>query len=538
MLARVNRRANRRAAALLLLAALPLLYLNCANAQLQTARPRRAAAQGATTITVKAGGDLQRALNTAQPGDEVVLEAGSSFVGNFVLPVKAGASFVTVRSSRAGELAEGRRVTPADAARMARVATPNASPALLAPPNSHHWRLVGLEVTQSGRFDTHELVRLGDGDAAGPQDTAAEAPHHLRIERCYLHAFDDRTTLKRGVALNSAHTEVVDSHISGMKAAGQDTQAVAGWNGPGPFLIENDYLEAAGENVLFGGATPATPDLVPSDITIRGSHLFKPLAWRQGDAAWDRSAWTVKNLLELKSARRVTITGNVLENCWAHAQTGWAVIFNVFGEDSTPDAVEDVTFSANLIRNAANGINLRGMEPTNARPRMRRVTISDNLIDNVGAYGGEGKAFQVLNGTESVTIDHNTVRGPVRAVLILEALPGQAHAGLAFTNNLTAHGDYGVFASGGAVGTAALEQFGRRWKFAGNVIAGADAGRYPPGNLYPTAFGADLFADAARGNYRVRDPRFKGRATDGKDPGCDFERLEAAVAWYARRAGR
>jgi hypothetical protein len=534
----LKRRVNRWAAALLLLAALPLLYLTYAFTQRQGARSQRTAASGATIITVKAGGNLQRALNSARPGDEVVLEAGSTFVGNFVLPVKAGEAFITVRSSRAGELAEGRRVAPADAARMARVATPNAEPAFLAPVNSHHWRLVGLEVTQSARVDTHELVRLGDGDTAGPQDTAAEAPHHLRIERCYLHAFDDRTQLKRGIALNSAHTEVVDSHLSGMKSAGQEAQAVAGWNGPGPFLIENDYLEAAGENILFGGATPATPGLVPSDITIRNNHLFKPLTWRQSDATWDRSAWTVKNLLELKSARRVTITGNVLENCWAHAQTGWAVIFNVFGEDSTPDAVEDVTFSANLIRNAANGINLRGMEPANARPRMRRVTLSDNLLDNVGAFGGEGKAFQVLNGTESVTIDHNTVRGRISAALILEALPGQTHAGLAFTNNLTAHGDYGVFASGGAVGTAALEQFSRRWRFAGNVIAGADARRYPTGNLYPTAFGPDFFADAARGNYRVRDPRSKGRATDGRDPGCDFERLEAAVAWYARPAGR
>ena len=71
-----------------MLAALPLLYLNCANAQLQTARPRRAAPQGATTVTVKTGGDLQRALDTARPGDEIVLEAGASFVGNFVLPLR------------------------------------------------------------------------------------------------------------------------------------------------------------------------------------------------------------------------------------------------------------------------------------------------------------------------------------------------------------------------------------------------------------------------------------------------------------------
>jgi hypothetical protein len=35
--------------------------------------------------------------------------------------------------------------------------------------------------------------------------------------------------------------------------------------------------------VLFGGADPKTPNLVPTNITIRQNHFFKPLAWR--DAA-------------------------------------------------------------------------------------------------------------------------------------------------------------------------------------------------------------------------------------------------------------
>lgn len=520
---------NRRVAATLLaLAALPVVYLAYAFAQRQAARPRRAAPAGAKTLTVKAGDDLQRALNAARPGDEVVLEAGATFVGNFVLPVKSGEDFVTVRSSRAAELPEGRRVTPADAARMARVATPSAGPALVAPPNSHHWRIVGLEVTQSGPVNTYELIQLGDGDASGPQDTAAEAPRHLAIDRCYLHAFNDAASLKRGVTLNSAHTELTNSHVSGVKARGQETQAVSGWNGPGPFLIENNYLEAAGVNILFGGAVTAIPNLVPSDITVRNNHIFKPPAWK--------GVWTVKNLLELKNARRATFTGNLLENTWPDAQTGWGVIFNAFAEGPA-SAIEDVEFARNVLRNTANGINLRGMEATDTAPRMRRIRIADNLVEKVGAYGGEGKVFQVLNGTEGVTFDHNTVAGRVTMVLLLDAVGAFKHVGFAFTNNVAAHGDYGVFGNGGTLGTAALEQFCRRWHFAGNVLAGADAARYPPGNLYPPAFDPKFFADAARGDYRINHPRFKGRATDGKDPGCDFDRLEAALAWHTGAAG-
>jgi hypothetical protein len=383
-----------------------------------------------------------------------------------------------------------------------------------------------LEFTQGATVGTwgYNLIQLGDGDSSGSQRSLDVVPHHLEFDRVIVRARDAQTTVQRGISLNSAWTSVTNSYISGIKSKDQETHSLGGWNGPGPFTIENNYLEAAGVNIMFGGATAAIPGLVPSDITIRNNFIYKPPAWR--------GVWSAKNLLELKSARRVQITGNVMENSWPDAQTGWAIIFNVFGDNTSPDLVEDVNFSNNTLRNVANGINLRGMEPTNSRPRMRRVTLTDNLVDDVGAYGGEGKVFQLLNGTESVRIEHNSVAGRVMSLLLLDAVGGFRHDGLVFANNLGPHGSYGVFANGGAQGTAALEQFARRWSFAGNVIAGADANRYPARNLYPTAFGPQFFADAARGNYRVRDPRFKGRGTDGRDPGCDFEALEAAVAWF------
>ncbi len=50
-------------------------------------------------INVPAGGDLQTALNDAKPGDTILLEAGATFTGNFVLPAKSGNGYVTIRSS-------------------------------------------------------------------------------------------------------------------------------------------------------------------------------------------------------------------------------------------------------------------------------------------------------------------------------------------------------------------------------------------------------------------------------------------------------
>src|SRR5262245_51849747 len=55
--------------------------------------------QGAT-ITVRRDGDLQAALDQARPGDVIVLEAGATYTGNFVLPAKDGSSTqpITIRS--------------------------------------------------------------------------------------------------------------------------------------------------------------------------------------------------------------------------------------------------------------------------------------------------------------------------------------------------------------------------------------------------------------------------------------------------------
>ena len=73
---------------------------------------------------------------------------------------------------------------------------------------------------------------------------------------------------------------ILNSYVSDIKAINADSQAINGYNGAGPFTIENNYLEAAGENVLFGGGDPAVTNLVPSDIVLRRNHLFKPLEWR------------------------------------------------------------------------------------------------------------------------------------------------------------------------------------------------------------------------------------------------------------------
>ena len=66
------------------------------------------------TLTVNAGGNLQAAIDAAQPGDTIVLQAGATFTGPFTLPVKNGTAYITIRSSTADSQLPpaGTRITP------------------------------------------------------------------------------------------------------------------------------------------------------------------------------------------------------------------------------------------------------------------------------------------------------------------------------------------------------------------------------------------------------------------------------------------
>jgi hypothetical protein len=238
-------------------------------------------AADAATITVNAGGNLQTALNSAQPGDTILLQAGVTFTGNFTLPAKSGTAYITIRSSAADASlpAANVRIDPRFASYLPKLKSANASPVLATAAGAHHWRLQFLEF-QGNIGGSAEMLRLGSSSEAN----AANQARQIVIDRVYIHG-EPKSGTRRGIALNSGDTTIVNSYISDIKTIGQDSQAICGWNGPGPYKIENNYLEAAGENVMFGGATPTIQNLVPSNITLRRNHFSKNLAWKNAIAA-------------------------------------------------------------------------------------------------------------------------------------------------------------------------------------------------------------------------------------------------------------
>jgi hypothetical protein len=347
--------------------------------------------------------------------------------------------------------------------------------------------------------------------------------HDLIIDRCYIHGFP-RQEVKRGVALNSGETSILNSYISDIHGEGYDTQAICGWNGPGPFHIINNYLEGAGENVMFGGANPSIANLMPSDIEIRRNFFFKPLSWKVGDSSYAGNHWTIKNLFELKNARRVIVDGNLFENCWADAQVGFAILLKSMNDEgSAPWSVsEDVTFSNNVVRNADHGLNLAAYDPYQPSGQMKRLKIVNNLWENI-----RGMWFQGTDGADDILLEHNTHLQQSGNVMTLYGRPTTKFV---YRNNLTQRTGYGVKGDSTREGNSSLRTYCPGYVFEKNVIAGVESADYPQGNFHPSSLEQVGFLDLPNHNYRLAPAsRYRKAGTDGKDVGCDFDGIIPAL---------
>lgn len=483
-----------------------------------------------TVKSVRAGADLQAMLDQAQPGDVISLPPGATFTGPFSLPAKPGAEWITISTAAQDRLPPpGSRVTPTHAGAMPKLVSSTDS-VITAAPGAHHYRFVGIEISPSAGVFLHNLVVLGS------DETSLDAlPSQIVFERCYLHG-DRKRGARRGIALNGSQMAVVDSHLADFKEVGADSQAIAGWNGPGPFRIENNHLEGAGENVLFGGADPSIPGLVPSDIEIRRNYFSKPLAWKANERGYEGTAWAVKNLFELKNARRVLVEGNLFEHNWVHAQNGFAILFTVRNQEGHApwSVVEDVTFRSNVVRHTAAGVNLLGRDDNAPSQQTKRIWISNNLFQDVGSerWGGGGRLFQVLEGTADLTIDHNTALHTGNLV----TADGRPHSGFVFRDNIALHNEDGVVGSGTAPGTPSLDTHFPGAVFRRNVVVGGDPARYPADNFFPASLNDVGFADLTQSDFRLReDSPYKRAATDGRDVGVDFDALWTAAGQLADR---
>jgi hypothetical protein len=533
-----------------------------------------------SVITVRAGDDLQSALDSAQCGDTVQLQAGAVFTGTFRLRARDcdNSRWIIVRTSSPGALPpEGRRLTPCYAGVASLPGRPSyacdkrqnvlakivasRSNAVLFEIGANHYRLMGLEITrQKATKGAVTLIAVERGQ--GPVD-------HIVLDRSWLHGTSADET-KVGFRLSgTSYVAVVDSYFSDFhctSVSGSCTEAHALGGGvgnyqDGPYKIQNNFLESSGQAILFGGG-PATT--TPRDITIRFNHFFKPWLWMKGHLPYQGGVsgdpFIVNHHLELKNAKRVLIENNLMENVWGgFTESGDAILLTPRNQlDLCPIcAVTDITIRYTHIIHAAGGIvigtNLSGNGDGGPAQAGTRFSIHDIVMDDISRrYLGGGRLFVVTNGwptnpVNTITINHITgfadPEGGILSVGNQNSNPEMY--GFVFTNSIVRSGRYPVWNAGGEKscaysGTPAqkIANCFATHTFKENVLVGAPstypASSWPTDNWFATdmnSVGFVLSRSGNGGNYELdwASP-YKNMGTDGKDLGANIIGLSEALA--------
>lgn len=420
------------------------------------------------TITVPAGGNLQAAIDRVTvPGTMIVLEGG-----DYPAVVLRGGPASLIGAS---QLPLGARATGENSAGYPRILAPSGGgPAVQCAPDARGWTVAHL--TLVGNSSTDTVVKFG----LGTENDLGLLPQGLTLDQVVIFGAPEGGT-KRGVGLNAIDGTVRNSSIYDCKRVGQDTQAIGGWNGPGPYIIENCYLEGAGENVMFGGSDPRIPGLIPSDITIRNCHIAKPLAWKT-------IGWSEKNLLELKNARRVTIADNLLDYSWKDGQDGYAFVLTVKNQSgSAPwSTIEDVLIRRNRITHTGAGINVLGTDYAYPSGRMRNVVIAENIFEDMNptVWGGAGRQVMIQGGPDGLVLDNNRFDGAGLNAFLQFDWVAKPSSGFVFRNNYVQQGYYGIAGSGTAPGKATLDAYAPGYLWENNTVVKGTSTRsvpYPAG---------------------------------------------------------
>jgi hypothetical protein len=535
-----------------------------------------------SVITVNAGGDLQAALNNASCGDTIQLQAGATFHGKFTFAAKPcdDNHWIIVRTSTPDSAlpAEGQRMTPCYAGIASLPGRPpypcpnpqnllarllldvNGDGAIRLADGANHYRILGLEITRPAGMTSGARLIMALGTA-----------NHIVLDRSWLHGTPQDET-HSGISLSSmAYTAVVDSYFNDFKCISvvgtcTDAHAIGGGvsnTQDGPFLIQNNFLEASGESVLFGGGAATG---TPADIEILNNHFWKPWQWMPGNSNFvggpDGHPFAVKNHFELKNAVRVLVEANLMENNWGgFSQTGAGILLtpkNSYGLCPTCQ-VSDVTIRYVRISHAGSGIQMATAlsgDGVTGYPALAgtRWSIHDVVLDDISkAYTGGGSGFQLMNtwpqnALNTVTINHVTAFPDPSSHIItmgnINYTTTQMHS-LVFTNNLVVTGQYPVWNTGGSTSCAikdvpiiSISTCFTTYTFSNNALIGSPAAfppsSWPSPNMFPASVsdvGFVNYNNANGGSYELQSTSpYKGKGTDGKDLGADIVGLNAALA--------
>jgi hypothetical protein len=454
---------------------------------------------------------------------------------------------------------------------MPQIITPNGSAPLIATAGLSSWRFMGLEITRTaGTGYVAQLTQFGDvGNVS-----------NVIIDRSWLHGNDTGDETETGVDCSATvGCAVIDSYLSSFycKSPGTCTDSHAILDGlnnvnstqDGTHKFVNDYIESAGENILYGGGAANT---TPMNSEIRLNTMFKPVWWNRGDPSY--VGWAapplVKNLFELKNAQLLLGEGNTYQNNWGgFSQSGeaWKLIA-VNQSGNCPTCFDaNITMRYSTVNTAGQFLYGIGMIDTAGYYPAAENSFSVNNIvaDNLNyptCNGCENNASQIgiwQQPTIATTpqVLHGILANKITLVNSINAAQVYGILGLSGPPLPSPYAPYGITVEniigllqnnngtgnvvGGTPTTNCADVVGGSPMFSScgyptvmnNCLINFGSATWPAGNITSIANQAGAYTswnNGNFGNYVLSSNPCKGAATDGSDVGANIAVLSSVLA--------
>jgi hypothetical protein len=326
---------------------------------------------------VNAGGHLQGALDK---GGVIELEAGAVFEGHYIAKSNTTLRGVATLIGKSGA-------------------------ALTVPPGSKQVAIHDVTLATGAGVDA--VLQVGMNDET--QTTVADVPTNILLRDVII----PKHRGKRGLSLHATQVlldrcEIEDCYDPG----GQDSQAIYILNTPGDIAIVDSRLSAGSEVVLVGGDLPRIKSIVPENLLVERTEMYRPLSWQS-----DGVARKVKNIFELKSGLNVVVRHCKVHGCWAQGQQGEAFTLTpaLGGPKANPilpsGVVGNVTIEDCDIWDVGGGVALLGAADKSwTAARTTGIIVRRNKFTISRAeFGGRGQLLTAGAGPGEVLFDSNLV---------------------------------------------------------------------------------------------------------------------------------
>jgi hypothetical protein len=523
------------------------------------------------TLTVGNGSqyqysDCQQAINAAQPGDVVSIEAegetGTAFVCNpIVLPSKPNPNnyYIVIQTANLTQLTQatplGTRISSDDIPNLAVIETQTTS-AISAAASASYYYMVGIEArvaANTSLMGMGPIVELGSPVAT----SLSEAPSYITVASSYVHGTANQDTYM-GVDFNGSAMAFVDSMITEIHSlTGPGRGISVSTTGFGPFKIDDDEIESAGSAFALVAYSPIV-GMIPSDIEFQNNYLHRNPNWAtqiNTTTSGATGVWSSESLVEMANAQRVLFNSNIFEDAYALSNdlgSGYALAIkpssSAFGTAPVGtyywDRVQDITFTNNEVDNCAGVTDIFLDDSQYPAVVTQRLDFYNNIAYDIGTVDGTLQTSQFPGmivfydaSPGPIEFNHNTLLdisngGPP----LVQAFGGATLDQFTFTNNIINDEGNGIYSAGNGTGTATLNA-----DFPGVVLTyDAFAGQninnyqgYTSSNWFPSNMNAIGFqlAPPASGSYDYQNltllptSLFYNAASDGTNVGANIGTL-------------